>query len=171
MAVMEIRRITAKDAAAWHRLRKRSIAEHPEAFLTSSTEEERTTLETVAERLAAPAETAAVFGGSVDGALVATIGVFRGMHEKARHRASIWGVYVTPEQRGRGYGRQLMQVAIEHARSIGIERLHLSVTPDNHTARELYEKLGFESWGVERDAFRVDNKPVDQNHMVVTLTA
>ncbi|HWB75978.1 MAG TPA: GNAT family N-acetyltransferase [Nannocystaceae bacterium] len=53
-------------------------------------------------------------------------------------------IYVAPEQRGRGVGRDLL-AAIEHnAREAGAGAVHLQVRPDNPTARELYHRAGFQ---------------------------
>ena len=53
-------------------------------------------------------------------------------------------VVVDPAQRGRGFGRQIVLAAMDHARRIGISTLHLW-TPHH---RRFYEKLG---WQFVRD--------------------
>jgi RimJ/RimL family protein N-acetyltransferase len=59
-----------------------------------------------------------------------------------RHIASI-GMAVASDWRGRGVGSALMKEAIRWARSVGVEKLALSVYPHNATARALYAKFGF----------------------------
>jgi RimJ/RimL family protein N-acetyltransferase len=59
-----------------------------------------------------------------------------------RHVASL-GIAVGAEWRGRGVGSALMQEAIRWARQMGIEKLALSVYPDNTAAREMYGRFGF----------------------------
>lgn len=167
---MRIRHLDASHASAWHALRKRAVAEHPEAFLTSPAEEERTPLETVSRRLGSPASEAFVLGAFLEGAMVGMLGVLREAHEKARHKALVWGVYVAPEARRRGVGRALFEAAIERARDVGIERLNLAVKVDNAAARGLYQSMGFVSWGIERDSFRVDGRPIDEEHMVLVTS-
>ncbi len=51
------------------------------------------------------------------------------------------------EWRGRGVGTALMAEAIRWAREAGVEKLSLSVYPDNDAARALYAKFGFEDEG------------------------
>ena len=41
----------------------------------------------------------------------------RETRDKQRHRASIWGVYVSPAHRGRGFGRSVVAACIDHART------------------------------------------------------
>lgn len=62
-------------------------------------------------------------------------------------------LYVMKEQRGSGIARELMDWAIEQARSRGAEALYLTVFIDNHRARRFYDRYGFEDVG--RYAFMV----------------
>jgi ribosomal protein S18 acetylase RimI-like enzyme len=54
-------------------------------------------------------------------------------------------VGVVPGERGRGYGRELMQRALAAARADGVARLTLSVDVRNRPAWRLYTDLGFEA--------------------------
>lgn len=56
-------------------------------------------------------------------------------------------IYVLTEHHGAGIGRELVAWAIEEARSRGARELFLTVHPDNHRARRLYERHGFEETG------------------------
>jgi GNAT superfamily N-acetyltransferase len=59
-----------------------------------------------------------------------------------RHIASI-GMAVARDRRRQGVGSALMTEAIRWARSVGVEKLALSVYPHNGPARALYVKFGF----------------------------
>ena len=63
-----------------------------------------------------------------------------------RHVASI-GMAVARDWRGRGVGTALMAESIRWARQAGVEKLALTVYPDNVAARALYRKFGFEEEG------------------------
>jgi ribosomal protein S18 acetylase RimI-like enzyme len=52
-------------------------------------------------------------------------------------------LYVVPERRGRGTGRQLMQAAIACARARGAAYMELGTGETDVAARALYESLGF----------------------------
>lgn len=55
----------------------------------------------------------------------------------------VWYVEVNPELRGRGLGRTAMQEAERIAGDHGATKLGLNVMGGNHTARSLYESLGY----------------------------
>jgi ribosomal protein S18 acetylase RimI-like enzyme len=52
-------------------------------------------------------------------------------------------LFVLPELRGRGIGRELMRHALEHARERGADYMELSTAESDIAARRLYESLGF----------------------------
>lgn len=52
-------------------------------------------------------------------------------------------LYVVPDFRGRGLGRNLMDAALDTARRRGAGRMELGTSEDDHAARALYERLGF----------------------------
>lgn len=163
-----VRRLGPDDASALLPLRLRALREHPRAFLSSEEEDAALGVEGFAARLSR-SDRALTLGGYAGGALVAMAGVAKGAHEKARHRAVLWGVYVAPEHRRSGLGRAIVGRAIEEARAMGVEALILSVDAQNAPALALYRALGFTAWGVERDAFRADGEPVDEVHMTLAL--
>ena len=52
------------------------------------------------------------------------------------------GIALIPEMRGQGIGTELMKRAMMHAKLLGIQKISLSVEPEN-PSRRLYEKIGF----------------------------
>ena len=57
-----------------------------------------------------------------------------------RKRGYVTALYVEPEHRRQGFGRQLMDVLMAYGREQGLQRLELRTTP---AGRPLYETLGF----------------------------
>jgi ribosomal protein S18 acetylase RimI-like enzyme len=69
-----------------------------------------------------------------------------------RFRSAIWSeglegylaeLYVSPEARGRGLGRALLQAAVHLARERGAVTMEIAVDEPDQAARHLYESLGF----------------------------
>jgi len=52
-------------------------------------------------------------------------------------------LYVVPDRRGQGLGRELMETAIDLARERGADYMDLGTSEDDVAARGLYESLGF----------------------------
>lgn len=77
-----------------------------------------------------------------DARVIGHAGAAREEQPVTRHVASL-GMAVSLEWRGRGVGSALMAAVIEWATSVGVEKLALSVYPDNGPARALYGKFGF----------------------------
>jgi ribosomal protein S18 acetylase RimI-like enzyme len=165
-----IRLLGPSDAETWLALRLRALREEPRSFLMSEEEDAAGGVEAVAERLARPAAEAFVLGAYAGGALVGSVGVARAGLRKLRHRATLWGMYVAPEQRRLGLGRALMREAIERAGAMpGVEALALSVDAENEAAKALYRAHGFVTWGIEPDAFRAAGASIAEEHMLKAL--
>jgi ribosomal protein S18 acetylase RimI-like enzyme len=69
-----------------------------------------------------------------------------------RFRPSIWTgsldayleeLYVAPDQRGRGIGRALLEMAMDTARDAGAGHMDLGTSESDTAARSLYESCGF----------------------------
>lgn len=58
--------------------------------------------------------------------------------------AELKRMFVRREVRGRGIGKRLLDVALDHAGAAGFERVVLDSTRDMRTAIELYKAAGFE---------------------------
>jgi diaminopimelate decarboxylase len=84
------------------------------------------------------ASVVAVEGGRVIGFM----GLDRETHPVLRHVADL-GVSVAADRRGRGIGAALMARAFRWAREFGVEKITLSVYPDNRAAAALYARFGF----------------------------
>ncbi len=159
MRAVHIRQLGPGDAAAYQALRLHGLRESPEAFGSTYEEDRALALDEVAQRLTATGGVAArvVFGAFDGDDLVGVAGCARQGKTKARHKAIVWGMYVRPEQRGRGVGRRLLEAIILEARTWPeVECLTLTVVERAAAARKLYRSMGFEVFGREPDGLRQD---------------
>jgi putative acetyltransferase len=81
-----------------------------------------------------------------EGRVIGHLGVQRESGPATSHVASL-GMAVAPEWRGRGVGSALLAETFRWARWAGVEKLSLSVYPDNEAAGALYRKFGFREEG------------------------
>lgn len=59
------------------------------------------------------------------------------------NRGEVAALYVRPEHRGKGLGRELMAEGEAMLRRYGCRKVHLMVTRSNESAVQLYEALGY----------------------------
>jgi len=85
------------------------------------------------------------------------------------HVLAIHGLAVAPRYQRRGIGRRLLAAAITEARRRRARRLTLRVLASNTRARRLYESLGFEIEGVQREEFLLEGRFVDDVLMALKL--
>jgi ribosomal protein S18 acetylase RimI-like enzyme len=80
-------------------------------------------------------------------------------------------MYVAPEVRGQGIGQQLVEAAIARARQTPeLEQLFLNVVTTNAAARALYQRVGFEPFGIIPHAMKLrDGRYLDEEQMVYWL--
>lgn len=90
--------------------------------------------------------------------------------EASRHVLLVAGLAVGPAHQAHGVGRALMEAAINEAKARGARRLTLRVLEPNERARKLYESLGFEVEGIQREEFFLEGRYVDDVLMALTLT-
>jgi ribosomal protein S18 acetylase RimI-like enzyme len=167
---MHIRFLTADDAGEWGRLRLESLQNDPEAFGSSPGDHQSLSTEDVRKRLSSDPSEFFIVGAFDDHQMVGMCGFHREPGGKSRHKARIWGVYVTAEQRGQGVGRSLLRTLLERACAIdGVEQILISVTATQIPAASLYRSLGFELFGREPRALKVGNRFIDEDHMILRL--
>lgn len=68
-----------------------------------------------------------------------------------QHVAVGLGIAVDPAWRGRGVGTALLRAAEAWARERGATRMNLGLDAFNTGALRLYERMGYETWGLEMD--------------------
>jgi diaminopimelate decarboxylase len=74
--------------------------------------------------------------------VVGWLSTMREDQSATRHVATL-GMGVASDRRGMGVGSALLAEAVRWARSMGVEKLELSVYPDNRRAQALYRRFGF----------------------------
>ncbi len=165
---LELRPLGPDDAEVYRTLRLEALERDPRAFGRSLEEYRKEPLETVRIRFESPDAT--TLGAFVDSELVGMASLVRRSGQKERHKADIYGVYVTKSARGRGFSRALLTGLLEKAREMpGLEQVMISVSVTQHAARGLYASLGFVRYGLEPRALKVDDEYVDEEHMILML--
>jgi len=165
-ACINIRRLTPADAAAYRDIRLAGLSETPEAFGSTFERESTQPLAWFCERL----DNSHVLGAFRSKDLLGITGFRIHEGEKERHKGLLWGMYVRPDARKAGVGRQLVEAVIDHARD-RVEVIQLSVVSGNEPARRLYASLGFVEYGIEKKSLKQDEHYFDEILMALDLNA
>ena len=170
---MAIVRLLPHHAPAYRALMLDAYARHPDAFTSSVDERAALPLAWWEARLAqTPDAAVAVWASMAGDAIQGVAGLSFERREKVRHKATLFGMYVHPEQRAQGLGRQLVDAVLTHARALPhIALVQLTVSEGNAGAIALYRAAGFEPWGCEPLAVRVGEGFVRKWHMGCLLQA
>ncbi len=79
-------------------------------------------------------------------------------------------MYVSKEFRGQGIAKKLIEVVVLRAKTIpGIEQINLTVIQNNETAKALYKKAGFVTFGSEVNAIKWKGRYFTEDQMVLHL--
>ena len=148
---MTVERLGEGDWAVFRELRLRSLLDSPEAFGSAygseSSQTERVWRDWTAGRWRGG--NAAVFVGRGDDGT--PVGTATGAEYEAEPGvAHVYAMWVAPDARGAGIGRALLDAVAEWAGERGCDRLVLSVTESNDTARRFYATNGFVDTGKRR---------------------
>jgi len=161
-----VRRLDATYADSYRQLRLQALRDCPTAFGSSWEEESAQPLAWFAGRL----ESALMLGGWRGEQLCGTAGFLVHDGIKTRHKGTIVGVYVHPDARGSGMGQALIRGLVAQATG-KLDTLLLTVQASNTAAQALYRKLGFEAYGREPRALKIDGRFYDEILMALRLPA
>ena len=166
---MKIRKLNEMDAEKYQEIRLYALKTDPEAFGSTYEREVEFSLEQVASRIA-PTKDRFVLGTLHNGGLVGIVTFMRESGVKTCHKGNVFGIYVKPDFRGKSIGKALLTELIEQAKKCeGLEQINLAVVTENHSAKKLYDSLGFEVYGTERNALKFNGNYFDEDLMVLKL--
>jgi len=152
--MVRVQRLGEDDWALFREIRLRSLLDSPEAFGSTygveSSQTERAWRDWVAGRWRGGVSV--VFVGYADDGT--PVGTATGAEYEAEPGIGhLYAMWVAPDARGAGVGRALLDAVADWARARGCDRLILTVTESNGTARRFYAARGFVDTG-EREALR-----------------
>ena len=157
-----IRRLQPADLGAYKALRDEALRLHPEAFTSDHETESARAPESYLGRLGLgePLGGSFLLGAFVEQngveRLVGSVGLERETRTKTRHIAWLIAMMVLPEYTGRGIGRALLEACVAEARRAeGLRMIVLSVTASSDRVVRLYERAGFQRYGLVPGAVRI----------------
>ena len=140
---IEIREFQANEWRTYQHLRLSALADSPDAFAATYVESKAIPAARWQEHLrtSVQSENDLPLFATVDGD---PVGLAWGqIEEETPDVAHLYRVWVAPEERGKGIGKQLLETVIAWARAKNAHCLDLGVTTTNLPAVSLYTSYGF----------------------------
>lgn len=163
---IRIKNIKEEQAEEFWKIRLESLKVSPEAFGTSYEDSVATPISEVVKKIKNEQDEYILGAFTEDDRIIGIVGFRKGQGMKFKHKGMVWGVYVSPEYRGKGIGKSLMEEVINRGKEIEeLKQINLSVITVNRSTVELYKKLGFESYGIEKNALEYLGEAYDEEHM------
>ena len=170
---MKIRFLTDKDALSYRKLRLSSLKESPFAFSDSYEDQATKTLADFQLEIIKTGNPIESFtlGAFLEDKLIGFIKFKRDQRSKARHKASLYSLYVEPKYRGQGIAKKLILELFKIIEPIAeLEQLQLSTIISNNLLIKFYQSFGFQKLGgIIKDDLIIENQYVDAIYMVKNL--
>lgn len=102
-----------------------------------------------------------VFGAYHQNKIVGIATLTQEIGAKFSHKAHLSSVFIEPAFQQKGIASVLLRSVIQYSQQ-HVEQILLTVANDNKPALILYEKLGFQSYGVELKALKDKDEYIDE---------
>lgn len=166
---IDYRKLKSAESGIFRHVRLECLQKFPDEFGSGFAEEvdkPKLFFEEIVERDSADSF---FFGAFARGRLIGIAGFIRGDRAKTQHRGEIVAMYVNPDFRGVRIGENLLRALLEAVFQIErIESVELAVVAENARAVSLYEKIGFETYGLCQNYFKSGGRCWDQKFMQLT---
>lgn len=170
---MKIRFLNDTDSLSYRELRLSSLQESPFAFSDSYEDQVNKTIADFQQeiiKIGNPIESFTL-GAFSENKLIAFVKFKRDHRTKARHRASLYSLYVEPKYRGQGIAKKLILKLFKIIEPLTeLEQLQLSTIISKTDLRAFYQSFGFQKLGgLIKDDLLIENHYVDAVYMVKHL--
>ena len=157
---MNYRILQTEDTEQWIAIRTEALDAVPFAFGRTNQDEDRERKQLLLEQT--NGKDNFIFGAFDDEKLVGVAGFYRYDTVKNNHKGMIWSVYVSPSRQGKGIGKKLMELLLNHTWKLeGLDHILLSVSANMTAAHRLYKRLGFEQYGLEPNCLKINGEYQD----------
>ncbi|VEP13708.1 conserved hypothetical protein [Hyella patelloides LEGE 07179] len=166
---MKIKKLIKHDAENYRNIRLEALDNNPDFFGTMYHEEAIMTIDTFREKIPVDKNNF-ILGCYKDKDLIGIVAFHQESRMKLRHKAYIRSMYVQPKYRKKGIGKLLLNELIERAKAIKeIEILLLDVVTNNLPAKQLYLSFGFQIYGIEKMAYKLNHQYFDMESMSLQI--
>lgn len=165
---IQFKKLATADSRKYREIRLESLKNFPEGFGATYEEESKAIKLDFETHIEQQAIHKFIIGAFDKENLIGICGFYQEASFKTKHRGGIIQMYVKPNYKGNGIGLQLLNTTIVEAFKIPeLEQLILGVVTNNISANKIYEKAGFQEYGIQRNYFKEGDKYLDQRFMIL----
>ncbi len=166
---MTYRKLRPEESGLYRSIRLESLQLYPDSFCSTyeqQLEKEKLGFENYIE-IEHPDKF--IMGAFKEDELIGICGFHRSADDWHQHRGEIIQVYIRAGHQGQNISMHLISACMEIAFKLpGLERIELGVLSSSKAAHRIYEKLGFEEYGVQKNYLKKGELYQDQIFMVKT---
>jgi len=165
---IQYRKLKSKDSKLYRDLRLESLKEYPDSFCSSYADQvvkPKLAFETYIEQ---GHSEKFIIGAFLEDRLIGICGFYRPDEGRSEHRGEIIQMYVKPDYQGRKIGQTLLQATLDEAFALpDLEHIELGVLTNGKSANRVYERAGFQEYGLQKNFFKKGNAYSHQRLMVI----
>jgi ribosomal protein S18 acetylase RimI-like enzyme len=167
---MRIKKLIKHDASHYQQIRLEALSNNPDSFGTMYAEEAMMTIDKFEEKIPPVDNNSFILGCYENEDLIGIVALHQESRIKLRHKAYIRSMYVQPKYRKKDIGKLLLNELITRAKAIKeIEILLLDVVTNNLPAKQLYLSFGFQIYGIEKMAYKLNQQYFDLEYMSLAI--
>lgn len=164
----QYRKLKPSDSKDYRELRLESLKLYPNSFGARYAVEKQSAKLSYQKYIETSHLDNFVIGAFAQNTLIGICGFYRQVDHRCRHRGNIIQMYVQQKYQGKGIGFNLLKTMIHQAFKIkGIEQIELGVMTNVKSASKIYEKAGFQEYGLQKNYFKLDDVYLDLKLMVL----
>ncbi|WP_299275144.1 GNAT family protein [uncultured Psychroserpens sp.] len=165
---IQIRKLSPNESNSYRHIRLECLKNYPEYFTTDYQDEilkERLFFQPFIEQSDA---NNFVIGAFSNNNLIGISGFKRNERRKASHGGIIIQVYVNPEYQGKSIGSNMIKATLNEAFTLdGIEQIEIGVIAINENAENIYKKIGFQEFGLQKNFLKINDKYYDHRMLMI----
>ena len=160
-----IKRIDQNNFLEYKKIRLEALINSPDSFLSNFQLEQNFSTQDWIEKL----NHNYIFGYFIDNQIVACVGLNLETNPKTKHTATLFGMYILPNNRGKNIANELLNHVKKIAKDHGVSQLYLGCNAENIIAVKFYKKSGFKIYGTKPNFVKINDKFYDDLLMMVEL--
>ena len=165
---IQYRKLISNDSKLYRDLRLESLKEYPDSFCSSYADQvvkPKLAFETYIEQ---GHSDKIIIGAFLEDRSIGICGFYRTDEGRSEHRGEIIQMYVKPDFQGKNIEQTLLQATLDEAFALpDLEHIELGVLTNGQAANRVYERAGFQEYGLQKNFFKKGNAYSHQRLMVI----